>query len=377
MTSQHSKHLHATHGIVCHLPDAQLGYFGWPSVARMDDGTLVVASSGLRQWHICPWGKVVINTSRNNGVTWSPPRIIRDTPIDDRDSGVISLGGSRLLVATFSSDPRPFVDETAAAPELRAHWREPLSVLTDEIVKPHVGSWILLSDDAGATWSAPIAAPASAPHGPILLRSGRLLYFGKDARDMFTAGIIAAASDDGGRNWHTLSEVPIPVGTVAANYHEPHLVELPSGQLIGLIRLENARPSDQTGGDLSRAGLTHFSIMQTESTDGGLTWTTAHPTTHSHGAPPHVIRHSSGVLVCVYSHRLEPFGQRAMLSYDDGMSWEGDWVIRADGPTWDLGYPASVELPDGSIFSVYYQQVRVGEPCAILWSHWRLPQRSA
>ena len=31
MTSQHSKHLHATHGIVCHLPDAQLGYFGWPS----------------------------------------------------------------------------------------------------------------------------------------------------------------------------------------------------------------------------------------------------------------------------------------------------------------------------------------------------------
>jgi hypothetical protein len=63
-----------------------------------------------------------------------------------------------------------------------------------------------------------------------------------------------------------------------------------------------------------------------------------------------------------------------MISRDDGATWDAHWIIRDDGPTWDLGYPASVELADGSVFTVYYQQVRAGEPCAILWSRWRLPE---
>ncbi len=48
-----TKRCTASHGIVCRLPDEMFGYFGWPSVARLDDGTLMVASSGLRIAHIC------------------------------------------------------------------------------------------------------------------------------------------------------------------------------------------------------------------------------------------------------------------------------------------------------------------------------------
>ena len=32
------KKLNAEHGIVCRLPGKKLGYFGWPTVARLDDG---------------------------------------------------------------------------------------------------------------------------------------------------------------------------------------------------------------------------------------------------------------------------------------------------------------------------------------------------
>jgi hypothetical protein len=32
--------LQARHGVVCRLPGARFGYFGWPTVARMEDGTL-------------------------------------------------------------------------------------------------------------------------------------------------------------------------------------------------------------------------------------------------------------------------------------------------------------------------------------------------
>ncbi|MCX6018041.1 MAG: sialidase family protein [Chloroflexi bacterium] len=367
--SHEKKSLVAVHGIVCHLPQSSRGYFGWPSVTQMDDGSLVVVSSGLREWHICPWGKTVMNISCDDGASWSQPQVIRDTPIDDRDAGVISLGGAKLLVSMFSSDPRPFEHETAADAHMRAGWHDHLTQLYDDEVAAHAGSWILLSEDAGKSWSDPIAAPVSAPHGPIRLASGRLLYFGKDARDLSTAGILCAVSDDDGCTWRVLGEVPLPAGTTSANYHEPHVVELPGGRLVGLIRIENAAPVV----DLEANGFPHFGIMQTESDDGGATWTTARTTVVRHGSPPHLIRHSSGTLVCVYSFRQHPFGQRAMLSYDDGKTWVHDFVIRDDGPTWDLGYPASVELADGSIFTVYYQQVRVEEPCALLWSRWRLP----
>jgi sialidase-1 len=371
------KRLRATHGVVCHRPDERLGYFGWPSLARMDDGALAVVSSGLRQWHICPWGKTVLNISRDDGATWSAPRVIRDTPIDDRDAGVISLGGRRLLAATFSSDPRPFADEPAAARGMADTWRPHLATLTDAIVQPHMGSWVLLSDDGGDTWSAPVSAPASAPHGPVRLRNGDLLYLGKDARDLSAASIIAAHSIDDGRTWRTLCELPVHPATIAANYHEPHVVELPNGRLIGLIRLENAGQSDVT-----QAGLVNFSMLQTTSDDGGNSWTVPQPARDAlghpfHGSPPHLIRHASGALICVYSFRQHPYGQRAMLSWDDGLSWSTDWIIRDDGPSWDLGYPASVELGDGSVLTVYYQQVRAAEPCAILWSRWQVPARLA
>lgn len=35
-----SKRLNAEHGILCRLPGERVGYFGWPSVARLANGSL-------------------------------------------------------------------------------------------------------------------------------------------------------------------------------------------------------------------------------------------------------------------------------------------------------------------------------------------------
>ncbi len=123
----------------------------------------------------------------------------------------------------------------------------------------------------------------------------------------------------------------------------------------------------------SELGLVEFSLMQTESADGGRTWTPARPLGF-HGSPPHLLRHSSGVLVCVYGYRLAPFGQRAALSRDEGRTWEHDWILRDDGPDSDLGYPCSAELPGGDLLTVYYQKPgETSDKCALLCSRWRLP----
>ena len=368
--------LTAEHGVVCRLPGKRLGYFGWPTVTRMDDGTLVVASSGLRSQHVCPWGKTVLNVSADDGRTWSAPRVIHDSPIDDRDAGAVNLGGRKLLVSWFTSDTRPYAREDWCRKWLGekelASWATVFKTWTDAMVRRHLGSWVMLSRDAGRTWSKPIRAPASAPHGPIRLRSGDLLYLGKRYvtgwEEMNDGAIIAARSRDGGRTWKECGRVPVCAATDPANYHEPHAVELPSGRLLGAIRIEN-----HSGKDLGPSGIPSFSIMQTESDDGGRTWTAARPLGF-HGSPPHLLRHSSGVLILTYGYREAPFGQRAAFSRDDGATWEYDWVIRDDGPDGDLGYPSTVELADGSLFTVCYQKAAAGEKCSLLWSRWRLPE---
>lgn len=361
----------ATHGVICRLPGERLGYFGWPSVARLDDGTLIVASSGLRAEHVCPFGKTVLNTSRDNGKTWAAPRIIQDSLIDDRDAGVVNLGNGRLLVSWFRSiASRQYGIPDWLPEEEKARWAEAHAACSDEHVKDLLASWIMLSDDAGTTWGEPIPAPLSAPHGPIVLQNGDLLYFGKDfwSPDGQAVGKIAAArSRDGGLTWNVCGTVPCAPSTHLANYHEPHVVELPSGRLVGVIRIQ-----EHSGHDLQAAGIPTFSMMQTESDDGGATWTTARPLGF-HGSPPHLLRHPSGVLVLTYGYRQSHFGQRVAFSRDDGHTWEHDWILRSDGPDHDLGYPASIVLDDDSLFSVYYQKAAPGEKCSLLWSRWRLP----
>ncbi|MDA1349857.1 MAG: sialidase family protein, partial [Chloroflexi bacterium] len=85
-------------------------------------------------------------------------------------------------------------------------------------------------------------------------------------------------------------------------------------------------------------------------------------------------QHSSGTLICSYGYREKPYGERIMLSRDGGDSWEYDYILRDDGPHPDLGYPSSVELGDGSILTVYYQQPeKADDKCSLLYSRWELP----
>jgi hypothetical protein len=63
-----------------------------------------------------------------------------------------------------------------------------------------------------------------------------------------------------------------------------------------------------------------------------------------------------------------------MLSRDDGKTWDVDYVLRDDAPDSDLGYPATVELKDGSLLTVYYQKETQDGPCVIMQSIWQLPE---
>ena len=376
---QNELQLEAVHGTIASYPGDFFGYFGWPTIARMDDGSLVAAASGLRNAHVCPFGRSVFFRSEDDGETWTAPIVANDSPLDDRDTGIVCVSGKTLLLSWFTTDNRQTsgrrYEETVDDKYTIARWREGFARMTDENAPQWVGAWIRTSGDGGESWNDPVRVPVTAPHGPIRLSSGELLYLGKEfVTDMegFQGGVgsvAALVSSDGGTSWDRLGAVPLIGGTVEGNYHEPHVAQLPSGKLAGAIRVENC----EAGTSLDDLGLVSFSIVYTESTDGGRNWSPAEPMGF-HGSPPHLLAHSSGALVGMYGRRLEPYGERVMISRDEGASWEYDLVLRDDGPDGDLGYPSSVELDDGSILTAYYQKPQsAADKCAFLWSRWRLP----
>ena len=76
------------HRVVCSFSDDFFGYFGWPTVAQIDGEVLLVAASGLRNDHVCPFGRTVICRSEDQGISWTSPQVVHDSPLDDRHAGV-------------------------------------------------------------------------------------------------------------------------------------------------------------------------------------------------------------------------------------------------------------------------------------------------
>jgi hypothetical protein len=82
--------------------------------------------------------------------------------------------------------------------------------------------------------------------------------------------------------------------------------------------------------------------------------------------------HSSGALICSFGRRCEPFGEFAWVSYDGGETWEEEYAIDTNASDGDLGYPATVELDDGSLLTVYYQKLPGDMKPSFLCTRWNL-----
>ena len=59
--------------------------------------------SGGREYHVCPFGRQEMITSRDDGLTWTSPRVLADSAIDDRDSGVLETSKGTLIATMFNS----------------------------------------------------------------------------------------------------------------------------------------------------------------------------------------------------------------------------------------------------------------------------------
>jgi hypothetical protein len=91
------------------------------------------------------------------------------------------------------------------------------------------------------------------------------------------------------------------------------------------------------------------------------------------GLPPHLLCLRNGKLVSVYGRMFDAFGEYACVSDDRGRTWDVSNEIKLAGHfDGDLGYPASVELPDSAILTVYYQADEKGEKTCLMATKWKV-----
>lgn len=343
-------------------------YIGWPTVVLTRDKELLAVFSGDRDAHVCPYGKTQMVKSSDQGATWSAPMTINNTPLDDRDAGIIQTRKGTLLVSWFTS--LAFMRYNIKPAEMQAGWQRHVEKLSPETRQAWIGNWIRRSSDGGRTWGEYIDTIVNAPHGPIELADGRLLYAGISGKigdsesPAPPAGkrIAVAESRNDGRTWKIISYIPIPEGVENGEdgFHELHAVETAGGKIVAMIR-HHGSPGDKY-------------LWQSDSRDGGKTWTQARPT-DIWGLPPHLIRLKNNWLLVTYGRRKAPFSERACISRDEGATWDvANELNIADAPNGDLGYPASVQLDDGSIYTVYYQVAQLGEKTCLMGTRWRIEE---
>lgn len=328
-------------------------YLGWPTILKSNTGRLFVVFSGDRDSHVCPYGKTQVIISDDNGKTWSSPAIINNTALDDRDAGITQTKKGTLVMSWFTS--LAFEDPSRGA--TYAKYARIGEKIPAETKKQLLGNWTRRSEDGGKTWLSPSRTNGTAPHGPIALKNGDLLYIATGTYQG-KAGIIVERSTDDGRTWKVTGKIEKPEG-LQSSLTEPHVVELRSGKLIAMIRNE---PKDRT----------QCFLLQSESLDGGKTWSVM-KSTGIWGYPPHLKQLNNGWILLVYGVRKQPYGERACISKDEGVTWDyQNEITLCTADSADLGYPSSAQLDDGSILTVYYQAPKAGEPACLMSSHWRL-----
>jgi hypothetical protein len=340
-------------------------YHGWPTLARRADGELLLAFSGGREAHVCPFGRLELMRSKDNGQTWGWPQVLYDGPIDDRDAGVLVTPQGSILVTTFTSLAyEPLLERAEAAKpgepgafetkEILGEWRAAHHRLDSQQRQRELGCYMLRSTDGGATWSGRYRVPCNSPHGPIALSDGRLLYAGKALWGDERVGVWQSSDD--GLTWSWLAPIPARGSDNTRDYHELHAVEVSPGQIICHIRNHNQPNSNET--------------LQSESSDGGRTWSEPR-SIGVWGLPSHLLKLRAGRLLMTYGHRRAPLGIQIRTSDDQGRTWSDPLVVTGDGTSGDLGYPSTVECDDGTMITVWYERLATSPLAQLRQATWK------
>jgi Neuraminidase (sialidase) len=298
----------AQHQIVC-SGQAAGGYAAFPDVCRLRNGDLYCVfysdyghvSTPNDQWP--KGGRIMAVRSSDNGQTWGQPVVAIDTDQDDRDPSVACLQDGTLLLNWFTLHENRVAVLLARSTDYGKTWSEPVPLKLD------------------SPYSFACSSPVrQLPDGSLILG----LYHEDDKGRAFGATV---KSYDGGKTWKDLALIGEKNGVYLDA--ETDVVPLKAGRLLAALRS-------------SKVDM-HYS----HSEDGGKTWGPVRSFGFK-GHCPYFLRHKSGVILL--AHRVPATSLH--WTADEGKTWHGPVRIDSVGGA----YPSLVELPDGLVYCVYYEE---------------------
>lgn len=297
--------------------------------------------------HFANDGDVVMLRSKDGGKTWGDRKVISAIKdLDEREGCGIQLKDGTIIVGVFYNNlylPNGIYD-----------WDHRLKRTNDDTTRS-LGAHIITSTDNGYTWSkanfidtkgmpfinieGPTDAPIEMPDGSIVM--GVIGYgLNKNSKDVAS---VMIRSTDKGKTWKYLSTMASDPDGTLGGFVEPGIVRTKTGRIVAGIR--NGAPEG--------------AIWMTYSDDNGKTWVPVWKTDMI-GHPVDLIQLADGRLMATYGIRegrhTTPGGIRACFSSDNGKTWDvrTEVQIRNDFINWDVGYPESLQLKDGSVLTAYY-----------------------
>lgn len=295
----------------------------FPSVVKLSDSRLLVAYYDSPE-HVSPLGRISMVQSRDGARTWSTPRVIVDTPFDDRDPSLAVTGTGRLLLSYFARDSR---------------------------TSKSAGVFVARSDDDGATWSEGVRVEtalddAASSSRIIEAANGDLLVslYGS-ANGGMNSRVTIMRSRDGGRTWPRRQEAEV-AGAAGINFMEPALAAAGERMLV-----------------LMRTDRSDRSAYAVHSLDGGVTWSEPKPVGTAGQASELVPLASDPAMTVV--HAWADWSRRygdsrptvvQMIRWPAGSATPafGEPKVLYNGHCDDAGYPSAVVLDDGRLFVVFY-----------------------
>ena len=356
-------------------------YASHPHAALGADGEIVVVFNQTRRNRFIfhpphdPEYRNLVTRSDNFGKTWSPPQVAPSYDYSGMEcASLTTLSSGRMLLNQWRNRWYPLALARTGAPELVQYPDEFVRELavSGELdtgtqisgdpedfapwARGHGDAFVHVSEDHGRSFAVTTRIDTGQFHGGYGLRGcvelpdGTLLLLLNDIPEFCT--IFTVRSNDGGLSWRN-----------------PNLVARRNGHLFTEAAMTLAR--DGSVLCMMRDDATRI-MHSCRSIDQGVSWSAAEANGID-GYPPHLLTLPDGRILCTYGVRQPEFSIRAVPSDDNGRNWQSrdPLMIRRDLPNRDLGYPATLMLDDGSLFTVYYCQDANGVT-GIEFTRWRL-----
>ncbi len=305
---------------------------GHPLVCRLGNDEVLAV---FQAWDADSDWRILSSRSGDGGRHWSEPRVLVDGPDSEGNLalGVLRDGTVLLGYETFQ-------------------------ILRDKEGPParYLAYQVMRSSDHGRSWSSPVKIPddpeslALASYSSILqLPDGTVLMplyayvegeEGEASRKSSPRHFsYVYRSRDGGRSWGDRS-------LIAAGFNETNLVRLKSGKLLAAMREEQKPPG--------RSALA-------ESSDGGRHWSRPRYVTGASQHPAGLLQMPDGTIVLSHGVRHPPYGAQALLSRDEGQTWDRTRKLMLGYHSWGGGgYPCTIRLDSGHLLTLYYGNSRQG-----------------